>query len=225
MTTETLATAGTASEPMLGRARSTILASALAVGAVAVAAVLLFRPWPERNAFDYDQIAPSRDGIWTGILVDGLGFAVTAVALSLVVCAMARTRGAVWANVGAVVTSLGGIAFAMGAFAFAALAWYATDATVLSEEQGARMLDHVVDNPQHAMVMQMAGFLGYTIGSVLLSVALLRARAVPRAIPVAVLVLTAAQFSGVDERVLDFVQIALMAVLVCIAALFVRNRR
>jgi len=68
-------------------------------------------------------------------------------------------------------------------------------------------------------------FIRRPIATTLLSVALLRARAVPRAIPVAVLVLTAAQFSGVDERVLDFVQIALMAVLVCIAALFVRNRR
>ena len=41
----------------------------------------------------------------------------------------------------------------------------------------------------------------------------------------AVLVLTAAQFSGVDERVLDFVQIALMGVIVTLAVTFYRGSR
>ena len=213
-----------AANPLEG-ARSTIVAAALGLASATVAGVLLVRPWPERDAFEYDQIAPSRDGIWTGVLIDGIAFAVVALSLSLVVAALARTRGAAWANVGAVVTTLGGIVFAMGAYAFGSLGWYATDTTVLDEQAGAQLLDRVVDEVAHGMVLQMAGFLACTVGTILLSVALLRSRTVSRWVPIAILALTLAQFTPVPGRALDFVQIALMGVFVLLAVMFVRVAR
>jgi hypothetical protein len=161
--------------------------------------------------------------MWTGIVIDAFAFAVLGVALSLVVCMLARSRGAAWATVGAVVTSLGGIAFAMGAFGFASLAWYATDTTAIPVESGTEFLKYAVDNPQHGMVLQMAGFLLFTVGSILLVVALIRSRSVPVWLPIAFLVLVVAQFTPVPSRVLDFVQVALMALLVVLAWMFHRE--
>lgn len=207
----------------LSRSRKTLVASALAVSAAAVGSVLLLQPWPVRNRFGYGDIAPIRDGMWTGIVIDALAFAVLGVALSLVVCMLARSRGAVWATVGAVVTSLGGIAFAMGAFGFGSLAWYATDTTAIPVETGTEFLKYAVDNPQHGMVLQMAGFLLYTLGSVALTIALLRARTVPTWLPSAFLVLTVAQFTPVPSRVLDLIQVAVMAALVVLAWMFHRE--
>src|SRR5687768_7810415 len=169
--------------------RTTLVAAALAVSAAAVASVLLWHPWPVRDRFGYGDIAPIRDGMWTGIVIDALAFVVLGVALSLVVCMLARSRGAAWATVGAVVTSLGGIAFAMGAFGFASLSWYATDTTAIPVESGTELLKYAVDNPQHGMVLQMAGFLLFTVGSILLAVALIRSRSVPVWLPIAFLVL------------------------------------
>jgi len=203
--------------------RTTLVATALAVSAAAVASVLLWHPWPIRDRFGYGDIAPIRDGMWTGIVIDALAFGVLGVALSLVVCMMARSRGAVWATVGSVVTSLGGIAFAMGAFGFASLAWYATDTTAIPVETGTEFLKYAVDNPQHGMVLQMAGFLLFTLGSIALFIALIRARTVPLWLPITFFVLVVAQFTPVPSRVLDLIQVALMALLVVLAWMFHRE--
>lgn len=204
------------------RARAVIVPAILALGAAAVATVLLFRPWPVRNSFLYEELAPVRDGIWTSILVDSVAFAAVAIGLSLVVAQLTQTRGAALANVGAVVASAGGILFAMGAFAFAAFTWYVTDPTVLPVADGTRVLDYVVANPEHLMLLQMGGFLLYTLGTLLLAAALFRARSVPRGLPIAMIVLTIAQFAT-HGRVLDFVQIVAMMVLVALAVLAIRR--
>jgi hypothetical protein len=205
------------------RSRTTLVAAALAVSAAAVASVLLWQPWPTRDRFGYGDIAPIRDGMWTGIVIDAMAFGVLGVALSLVVCMLARSRGAVWATVGAVVTSLGGITFAMGAFGFASLAWYATDTTAIPVETGTEFLKYAVDNPQHGTVLQMAGFLLFTLGSISLFIALTRARSVPLWLPITFFVLVVAQFTPVPSRALDLVQVALMALLVVLAWMFHRE--
>ena len=204
------------------RGRITIIAAALALGAGTVAAMLVWNPWPARDQLSYGAVAPVRDNTWLGMTLDGLGLAVASVALSLIVCLLARQRGAVWATVGSILTSIGGLLFAMGAFAFAAFSWYATHTDAISTSAGTELMNFAADNPAHIMGLQMAGFLLFTIGIVMLSVALLRAGTVPRPVPVALLVLTVLQFAPVPGRVLDLIQVALMAVLIALAALLVR---
>jgi hypothetical protein len=116
-----------------------------------------------------------------------------------------------------VAATLGGITYAMGAFGFAALAWYATETSALPVEEGTALLEYAVDHPAHVLGPQMAGFLLFTIGTVLLSVALLRSRTVPRWLPAGLLVLTAATFLPVPSRVLDSIQVVFMALLVVLA--------
>ena len=206
----------------ISRARTAIVAATLALGAAMVATVLLFRPWPVRNSFLYQELAPIRDGIWTSILIDSLAFTAVTIGLSLVVAQLTPTRGAWLANVGAVVATIGGVLFAMGAFAFAMLTWYVTDPAVLPIADGTRLLEYAVANPEHGMLLQLGGFMLYTLGTLVLAVALIRAGSVPRWLPSAVIVLTIAQFATSD-RVLDFVQIAAMSLLVILAALVLRR--
>lgn len=205
MTTTSLTrTTGTAPQPAV---RRVLLAAPLVLGALTVAAVVLLQPWGERNDLTYATLAPHRDAVWTGVLLDGLAMAAIGISLALVVAHLARGRGSVWAGVGGVFTTAGGVFFAMGIYAFGSLAWYVTDPAVLDPAQGAALLEHAHAQPQHGMVLQMAGFLTFSLGVLLLCVALLRAGTVGRWLPVLVLVLTVAQFAA-PVAILNGVQVA-----------------
>ena len=181
------------------RMRHRVVAAGLGLGAVVLAGLLVTTPWGERNAIGYDDIAPLRDPAWAGMFADSLAFAVVAITASLVVLAQVRTRGRVLGLVGAVAAFLGGVLFAMGSYAFAAFAWYATSNAV-PPNSGRALMAYSADHPEHLRAPAMAGFLLYTIGSLLLSAALIRGRAVPVAGPVAFIVLTLAQFLPIPGR-------------------------
>lgn len=193
----------------IARVRRTLIAVPLIAGGIALATLQLIVPWGERNQLGYEALAPIRDAAWTGIVIDSIAMIALGLGLSLVVCRLAPAKGAVWATVGAVLTSAGCVLFGLGAFGFATLVWHATDPSLVAPAEGAALLEYAVASPQHAMVFQMAGFLAFTIGTLLLCVALLRAGTVTRWLPIAVIVLTVALFV-VPPRVDDFVQAAQM---------------
>jgi hypothetical protein len=208
--------------PMLrlaaGRGRARIVASTLGISAAAVAAVLLFRPWQVRNSFAYAELAPVRDAVWTAIFIDALAFLALAISAALSVALVARGRGARLADIGAVITIAGGALFAMGAFAFVALVWLVTDTSVLAPADGARVIEAAMNEAAHVVLPQALGFLLYTAGTLILAAALFRSRAVPRWLPIAIVVATLLQF-GFHDRVLDFVQIGGMALWLVLAGL------
>ncbi len=204
------------------RGRTLVVAATLALAAGVVALVLLLRPWPVRNSFLYQELAPVRDAVWTAILVDAISFAAIGISLSLAVCLLARDRGARLATVGAIVTTLGGVLFAMGAFAFAAFTWYVTDAAALPVAEGTSLLEYAVANPEHVMLPQLLGFLLYTLGTLILAAAMLRSGSVPKWLPIAIIGTTVAQFA-VHDRALDFVQIGAMGLLILVGVRLARS--
>ncbi|GIJ73436.1 hypothetical protein [Virgisporangium ochraceum] len=206
MSTETLTPVTT------GRGRVALLSALLALGAVVVAAMVLWQPWGERDAFSYSDLAPNRDAGWLGSVLDGLALGVVGVTAGLVVCLLVPARGAAWATVGALLTGLGGVAFAAGIVAAGTVFWYATEPAAIPADAGTALLSFAEDNPGHLMGLQMAGFLLFTIGSLVLMAALWRARSVPRWLPVAFLVLTVGVFA-LGGVALDVVQAAQMLVL------------
>jgi hypothetical protein len=202
----------TATPSATDRVRTAIVSATLALGAVAVALIVLWQPWGERDALSYAEIQPHRDAAWLGTMVDGLAIAAIGVTLGLVVCRLVAGRGAALATIGAVLTGVGGVAFAAGMISFGSFAWYATDPAAVAPDAGDAMMTYVVDKPGHMMATQMAGFLLFTVGSLLLMGALWRARAVPRWLPIAYLALTVGLFvlGGVAMNVVQAAQTLLL---------------
>lgn len=212
-----------ASGPAPSRTRRVLITAPLVLGGLAIAVVLVLVPWGERNELSYGALAPIRDAAWAGIAVDAVAMAAVGVCLGLVVSRLARGAGAGWANVGGVLTAAGGVLFALGMYSFGALAWYATETAAISPAEGAALLDYAVANPQHGMLLQVVGFLTFTLGTLALSVALLRAATVPKWLPIAVIVLTAALFVA-PARLQDLAQAAQMLVFAGIGVAYLRTR-
>lgn len=204
----------------VSRVRAAIVSAFLTLGAVAVAVVVLWQPWGERDHLGYADIAPHRDAAWLGAIIDGLGFAAVGIALGLAVCLLAPARGSRWANAGAVATGLGGVAFCAGMVSFGSFAWYATNTDAIPADSGTALMSYTEDNLGHVMGLQMAGFLLVTLGSLALMVALWRARSVPRWLPIGYLVLTVAVFAlnGVALNIVQAVQTLSLLVVAFYAA-------
>jgi hypothetical protein len=211
-----------------GPGRLRVVAAALAVSAAAIAVLLATTPWGDRldsskdDVLRYDDLLKVHDAAWPSMLVDGFAFAVIGLTVGLGVLHLARSRGRTAALVGAAMTTAGGILFAMGAVSFATLAWFAT-ADGLSDGSGQALVDYANDHPGHLMGPDMAGFLLTALGSMVLAAALIRARAVPVVAVVVYILLTLAQFVGPQGRALDFLQIAMMVMLIGFAAVVWRR--
>ena len=212
--------AGTA----VAAARTRVVQGALTLGVVAVAGVLLVRPGPDRADRSYSAVAAGRDAAWLGHLVECVGYGLAGVGLALAVCLLVRHRGAVWATVGACAVATGGLLYAAMAYALGVFDWYATASTALPAADGAALLAFAQDDSGRLVAADVAGFLLFTLGSLLVCVALWRSQAVHRAVPVAVVLLTVAQFAVPPGRALDVVQALLLAAFLPVAAAAGRPR-
>jgi hypothetical protein len=93
-------------------------------------------------------------------------------------------RGARWANVGGSLVWLGAAIYGVGIGGWATVYYFATDPAALSPGAAARLVDHVNDDTARILAVPIGGALLVALGSMLLSVALWRARTVPRWVPV-----------------------------------------
>src|SRR3954454_3720216 len=211
------ADAGTTTTPP-GPTRIRVVAAALAASTVTVAGLLATTPWGDRldssadDVLSYDKLLDVRDAAWSSMLLDSFAYAVIGMTLGLGVLHLVRSKGRIAALVGAVLTTAGGILFAMGGAAFATVVWFIT-ADGLSDGAGQSLVDYANDHAGHLMGIDMAGFVLTTVGSLVLATALIRARAVPVPAVVAYLLLTILQFIGLQGRVIDFLQIVIIALL------------
>ena len=203
-----------------------VVAGALGAAGLTVAALLITTPWGDRydsgatEVLDYQSLHAVPDGAWPAMLADGVAFAVLGVSLGLVICHLVRGRGRFAALLGAVLATIGGVLFAMGGLSFATLTWFASE---VPEDAGRPLVDYANDNPGHLLGATMAGFLLFTLGGLVLATALFRARAVPVAGVAAYVLLVMTQFAPLSGRALDFVQVAMMALLVTLAITVLRR--
>lgn len=207
--------------PVTRRPHHTLLAGGLGLSALTIAVLVLLQPWGERNALDYQTLSADRGLMWSSVLLDALAMAALGICLALVVTHLAPGRGAVWARAGGTLSAAGGVLFALGMYAFGSLAWYATETAALDPAEGTALLEYAVAHPGHGQIVQIVGFLTFTLGLVLLTVALLRAGTIGRTTPAVILALTVAAFFA-PSAVLSYVQAAQMASLVLLAVAAVR---
>jgi hypothetical protein len=216
----------TPSETGSGRVRLT--AAALAASSATVIVLLATTPWGDRldsgadKVLSYDKLVAVRDAAWPSMLLDSFAFAIIGLTLGLGVLHLARGKGRIAALIGAAVTTAGGILFAMGGTAFATVGWFIT-ADGLPRGAGQSLVDYANVHPGHLMGPDMAGFLLTTIGAVVLSAALIRARVVPIPAVAIYILLTLLQFVGLSGRTVDFLQIAMMVLLIGFAAVLWRR--
>jgi hypothetical protein len=208
------------------RGRARLVAAALAAAAVVAGVNLLARPLPADDFNEYAAAAPVRDALWTFATVAAVSTAIAYIAVGLAVCLLAPSRGAVWASAGAVCTALGGVGYAAGFFATGAIHWYATS-TVIPAEAGTALLRYAGEQSGHVFGPQVAGFLAFVIGYVvLLAVALWRSGSVPRWLPIAIPVTFLAAMLAGTGVAFDVANAAFMATMVAIAwSLWVRGTR
>jgi len=212
-----------------GSARPRVAAVALAVSAVTIAALLADPPWGDRldssadEFVNYQDLLVVRGSASTGMLVDGFAYAVIAITLGLGVLHLVRARGGVAALVGAALTAAGGILFAMGAGGFATFAWFAS-APGLSDGAGPSLVAYANHQPGYLIGIDMAGFITYTLGTLVMAAAVIRARAVPVVAASLFVVITLAQFAmPAGNNLLNYLQIAQMAMLVGFAVVVWRR--
>ncbi len=208
--------------------RTRVVAASLAASAATVAVLLATTPWGDRldsssdEVLSYDKLLDVRDAAWSSLLLDSFAYAVIGLTLGLGVLHLVRSKGRVAALVGAVLTTAGGILFAMGGAAFATVVWFIT-ADGLSDGAGPSLVDYANDNVGHLMGVDMAGFVLTTLGSLVLAAALIRARAVPITAVAVYILLTLVQFAGLPGRAMDFLQVAMMVLLIGFAAVVWRR--
>ncbi|MEJ7786139.1 MAG: hypothetical protein WKF96_15140 [Solirubrobacteraceae bacterium] len=213
--------------PVNGSAtRIRVVAGALGAAALTAAALLVSTPWGDRYSSSADEVIAYEhldtvpDGAWIGMLTNGVAIAVLYISLGLVACHLVRGRGRFAALLGALAGTVGGILSAMGNLSFATFVWFASR---LSEDVGRPLVDYANDNPGHLLGATMAGFFLSTLAQLALATALLRARAVPVAAVAAYLLLIPLQFAPIPGRVIDLLQIVMMALYVALAVTVLRR--
>ncbi len=204
-----------------GPGRTRMVAVCLAASAVTLAALVLTHPWGPRldsssaATFSYDLLKTNRDAAWPATMLDAFAFGVLTICVALAAGHLVRGRGRLAATIGGVATVAGGVLFAMGAAGSATLTWYVTS-TALSEESGRDLIAFMNDHPGHVLVPQTTGFFLVTLGTLVLTAALVHARVVPRLAGAAFVLLTVALFA-VSGQAMNAVQAAQMLLIGAIA--------
>jgi hypothetical protein len=131
----------------------------------------------------FAALAPVRDYAWAFFTFAGVQMVVGVCAAALAVWILVPARGARWATVGGGLVWLGAALYAVGIGGWAAVYYFGTDAGTLGTATATRLIDHFNDDAAHMLVVPIAGALIVLAGGLLMSVALWRARSVPRWVP------------------------------------------
>jgi hypothetical protein len=160
-----------------------ILATSLS--AFALAFVSFLKPIGNGSELPgYAAIAPERGYVWAFFTLAAVQLIVGACAAALAAWLLARARGARWATVGGSLVWLGAAIYGAGVAGWAAIYYFATDPAALDPATAGRLVDHVNDDTGRMLAVPIGGALLIALGSLLIAVALWRARTVPRWVPV-----------------------------------------
>jgi hypothetical protein len=165
---------------------------ALTLGATAVAAAVGGVLWPDAEGggaetYSYAGIAPQRD-LWWGLLGALAVVGIVNVTLqALATMLLVRSRGSLWATVGGALMWVGIACQAVGVAGWASAYYYPTDPS-LDQAIGSAVVEAANNDQAHLFAFLVPGAFLVVLGTVLQCVGLLRSHAVPRWVPVALLV-------------------------------------
>jgi hypothetical protein len=130
----------------------------------------------------FAAVAPLRGYAWGFFTFAGVQMVVGVCAAALAAWILTPRRGARWATVGGGLIWLGAAAYAVGIGGWAAVYYFGTDPR-LGRAAGGGLIHRFNHDAAHMLAVPTGGALLVTLGGLLLSVALWRARSVPRWLP------------------------------------------
>jgi len=159
---------------------------ATSLSAFALSVVAFAKPIGAGEALPtYAAIRPMREYVWAFFAIAAVQLIVGACAAALAGWILAPARGARWATIGGSLIWLGAAIYGVGVAGWAAIYFYGTDTAALDPATATQLIDHANDDAARMLAVPFGGALLIAVGSLLLAVALWRARTVPRWLPVA----------------------------------------
>jgi hypothetical protein len=140
----------------------------------------------------YADIADARSYVWAFFVIAGVQLVIGASAAALAGWLLAPRRGSRWATAGASLIWLGAALYGVGIGGWATVYYFGTDPRVLDPAVATRLIDHVNHDTARMLAVPIGGALLIAIGSLVLSVALWRARSVPRWLPIVTAIIAVA---------------------------------
>jgi Domain of unknown function (DUF4386) len=183
MSATTLPVAPTLTVPRAGRLGLLFAAIALtSVSGFALAVASFAKPIGAGGDAlpDYAALASNRGYVWGFFTVAGVQLVIGATAAALAAMLLARNR---WGTVGGSVVWLGAALYGVGIGGWAAAYYFGTD-PALAPRTGTALIDRINDDTAHVLAVPISGALLVGLGTLVLAVALWRARTVPRWVPI-----------------------------------------
>ncbi|WP_329122657.1 DUF4386 family protein [Streptomyces sp. NBC_01465] len=163
------------------RTLATAALGVVAVGSVVNALFAVLTPGGDpHNGFSYGDAAGHRDRFWAMFAYGGPLYALFCVGLAFAVLVLVRQRGAALARIGSVLLIVSGALVSSGFGGVGVLYGYATNSAALPTASGHSFVAYINDHTDLYTNVLAPSALAQIVGSVLVCIALFRARSVPR---------------------------------------------
>lgn len=174
-------------QPTAAAARRRVALLAIVILVTSLAGVLVGLLYPDADAdgqFSYARVEPIRDFFWAWHVFAGTNLALGIPALAIAGWLLVPARGSGLATVGGAMMWVGTALYGVGLGGLATVFYFGSARDAIGAEAGTRLLDHVNDQVARLYGPLLAGAALVALGTVMLAVALWRARSVPRWVPV-----------------------------------------
>jgi len=162
-----------------------LLAVVLLLTSIGGIAVSLWYPDAANGErYSYAQIRDLRNAWWGWHVFAGVNLILGVCASAVAGWLLVRTRGALLSIVGGSVMWLGAALYGVGLGALASVFYFGAEPAALNTANGERLLEYAQDHFARLYGPLLAGAILVALGTIVLAVALWRARAVPRWVPI-----------------------------------------
>jgi hypothetical protein len=222
-----LSTSSAPARPMPGaavRLRVDLVCAVLVLSALALVPIGL--AWPtvsdSGTVLGVHDVRPVRDSLWVSIMLVTVLGPLNVGAQAIAVLTLVREKAAAVATWGAVAMMIGTVMESVGLAGLAGAYFYPSDPAI-SRGAATQVYDAIGTDHVHLLVLQLPGHLLLSLGVILQAAALLRARVVPRWVPLLTLaILLTYAFPG--SGALGLVSVAPLTAGCISVAYFARRR-
>jgi len=150
------------------------------VSAFVLSVVSFAKPLGDGDLPDYAALASHRSYVWTFFAAAGVQLVIGATVAAVAAMVLAPNR---WGTVGGSMIWIGAALYGVGIGGWAAAYYFGSDPS-LAPAAAVGLIDRINDDAGHLLAIPIGGALLIGLGTLVLAVALWRARSVPRWVPI-----------------------------------------